>query len=269
MQYFMQYLMRWSQSYSNRFPGASHKCISGEYDKDSVGRNPTHRACWDVARDLVDEYPGGWPPSKAHWDLTYTYYKPPEKRVAQFIWSMPEHLQFKRRALDQYKQWDPKRGEMAWGYHSVKTLIDAAYNDPHVYMDMLDNDPTNPEYDVFLRREVQQSPFAPYWAPGPHRMKLLKNKHNSHSASANNASAVLDDPILVQQKGESKIVLAETDAHQTLQTQQGPSSSVDMHSPLDAAEQQEVENILETYERLQKANGVTGYTYWDKLHSLR
>jgi len=47
--------------------------------------------------------------------------------------------------LDQYKRWDPSKGELAWGYHSVKTLIDAAYNDPHVYLDMLDNDPTNPD----------------------------------------------------------------------------------------------------------------------------
>lgn len=47
-------------------------------------------------------------------------------------------------ALDQYKRWDPSKGELAWGYHSVKALIDAAYYDPHLYMDMLDNDPTNP-----------------------------------------------------------------------------------------------------------------------------
>ncbi|KAF9972687.1 hypothetical protein BGZ73_004176 [Actinomortierella ambigua] len=258
-------------SYEAKFPGASHKCISGEYDKDSVGRNPTHRACWDAARDLVNEYPGGWPPTKAHWDFrfyrTYTYYKSPDKRIAQYIWSMPEHLPFKRRALDQYKHWDPKRGELAWGYHSVKTLIDAAYNDPHVYMDMLDNDPTNPEYDNFLRREVQQSPFAPYWAPGPHRMKALHTKPGAHHAAAKNKSSQ-EDAILVQQKGESKVVQEEPDAGLTLQIQEAPPAHIDVQGPSEEAERQEMENILKTYETLQKTNGVTGYTYWDRLHHL-
>lgn len=47
--------------------------------------------------------------------------------------------------MDQYKIWKPSHGELAWGYHSVKALIDASYNDPYVYVDMLDNDPTNPK----------------------------------------------------------------------------------------------------------------------------
>ncbi|KAG0054248.1 hypothetical protein BGZ83_011680, partial [Gryganskiella cystojenkinii] len=134
--------------YEMKYPGASHKCISGEYDRDSVGRNPTHRACWDVATRLLNEYPQGWPDSRQLWDFrfyrTYTYYNTAPKRSAQFILALPQHLPFKQKALDQYKRWDPKRGELAWGYHSVKALIDAAYSDPHVYMDMLDNDPTNP-----------------------------------------------------------------------------------------------------------------------------
>jgi len=113
-----------------------------------VGRNPTHRACWDVATRLLNEYPKGWPDSRQLWDFrfyrTYTYYHPASHRSAQFIRALPQHLGFKQKALDQYKRWEPTRGELAWGYHSVKALIDAAYNDPHVYMDMLDNDPTNP-----------------------------------------------------------------------------------------------------------------------------
>ncbi|KAG0060261.1 hypothetical protein BGZ89_012415 [Linnemannia elongata] len=120
--------------YERKYPGASHKCISGEYDRDSVGRNPTHRACWDVATQLLQEFPQGWPASRQLWDLS-----------AQFIRALPQFLPYKQKALDQYKRWDPSKGELAWGYHSVKTLIDAAYYDPHVYLDMLDNDPTNPE----------------------------------------------------------------------------------------------------------------------------
>lgn len=113
-----------------------------------MGRNPTHRACWDAATRLLSEYPKGWPNSRQLWDFrfyrTYTYYNPISHRSAQFIRALPQYLPFKRKALDQYKRWDPKHGELAWGYHSVKALIDAAYNDPNVYMDMLDNDPTNP-----------------------------------------------------------------------------------------------------------------------------
>ncbi|KAF8940148.1 hypothetical protein BGZ47_007871 [Haplosporangium gracile] len=135
--------------YECKYPGASHKCISGEYDRDSVGRNPTHRACWDVASQLLQEFPQGWPASRQLWDFrfyrTYTYYNPLPRRSAQFIRALPQFLPYKQRALDQYKRWDPSKGELAWGYHSVKAIIDAAYNDPHVYLDMLDNDPTNPE----------------------------------------------------------------------------------------------------------------------------
>ncbi|KAF9391183.1 hypothetical protein CPB97_007303 [Podila verticillata] len=135
--------------YEEKYPGASHKCISGEYDRDGLGRNPTHRACWDVARELIDEYPTGYPSSKQLWDFrfyrTYTYYKSPEHREAQYILALPQFLPYKQRALDQYKRWKPSHGELAWGYHSVKALIDASYNDPYVYVDMLDNDPTNPE----------------------------------------------------------------------------------------------------------------------------
>lgn len=76
---------------------------------------------------------------------TYTYYKTPEHREAQYIRALPQFLKYKQRALDQYKKWKPSHGELAWGYHSVKALIDASYNDPYVYLDMLDNDPTNPE----------------------------------------------------------------------------------------------------------------------------
>ncbi|KAG0091142.1 hypothetical protein BGZ92_001376 [Podila epicladia] len=135
--------------YEKKHPGASHKCISGEYDRDGLGRNPTHRACWDAARELIDEHPAGYPSSNQLWDFrfyrTYTYYKSPEHREAQYIRAFPQFLKYKQRALDQYKKWKPSHGELAWGYHSVKALIDASYNDPYVYMDMLDNDPTNPE----------------------------------------------------------------------------------------------------------------------------
>ncbi|KAG0378347.1 hypothetical protein BGX24_004079 [Mortierella sp. AD032] len=97
-------------------------------------------------RDLIlgyeRKYPGA---SHNRFYRTYTYYNPPPRRSAQFIRALPQFLPFKQRALEQYKRWDPSHGELAWGYHSVKALIDAAYNDPHVYLDMLDNDPTNPE----------------------------------------------------------------------------------------------------------------------------
>ncbi|KAF9102818.1 hypothetical protein BGX29_004159 [Mortierella sp. GBA35] len=93
--------------------------------------------------------PQGWPASRQLWDFrfhrTYTYYNPPDHRSAQYIRALPQYLPYKQKALDQYKRWDPSKGELAWGYHSVKVLIDAAYSDPHVYLDTLDNDPTNPD----------------------------------------------------------------------------------------------------------------------------
>ncbi|KAF9099121.1 hypothetical protein BGX27_000662 [Mortierella sp. AM989] len=135
--------------YEDKYPGASHKCISGEYDTDATGRNPTHRACWDVATTLVDDNPGGWPSSNQLWDFrfyrTYTFYNPKHSRTAQYIRSLPQYLHYKQRALDQYKRWDPESGELAWGYHSVKPLIDASYHDPLLYIDMLDNDPIKPQ----------------------------------------------------------------------------------------------------------------------------
>ncbi|KAG0346575.1 hypothetical protein BGZ54_005184, partial [Gamsiella multidivaricata] len=75
---------------------------------------------------------------------TYTFYKAQEQRSAQYIRFLPQYLSSKQRALDQYKRWVPENGEFAWGYHSVQYLIDASYTDPHLYIDMLDNDPVNP-----------------------------------------------------------------------------------------------------------------------------
>ncbi|KAF8938394.1 hypothetical protein EDD21DRAFT_401122 [Dissophora ornata] len=135
--------------YEAKYPGASHKCISGEYDRDGSGRNPTHRACWDAATDLLDEHPRGLPTSRQLWDFrfyrTYTFYKPPDLRSAQYIKTLPKFLKFKQQALDQYKRLEPEDGELAWGYHSVQVLIDASYTDPHLYIDMLDTDPLNPQ----------------------------------------------------------------------------------------------------------------------------
>ncbi|KAG0213977.1 hypothetical protein BGX33_002580 [Mortierella sp. NVP41] len=69
----------------------------------------------------------------------------PKAGQPPYIRALPQYLPYKQKALDQHKRWDPSKGELAWGYHSVKCLIDAAYSDPHVYLDMLDNDPTNPD----------------------------------------------------------------------------------------------------------------------------
>ncbi|KAG0218218.1 hypothetical protein BGX31_011663 [Mortierella sp. GBA43] len=134
--------------YETKYPGASHKCITQEYDPVTHASNPTHHACWDVATDLLHQYPHGWPASRQLWDFrfyrTYTFSQPVHNRTAQYICNLPQFLRFKQLALDQYKKWDPAHGELAWGYHSVPGLINASYSDPHLYMDMLDNDPVNP-----------------------------------------------------------------------------------------------------------------------------
>ncbi|KAF9130047.1 hypothetical protein BGW39_003535 [Mortierella sp. 14UC] len=100
----------------------------------------------DKLKELILGYERKYPrASHNRFYRTYTHYNPPHHRSAQFVRALPQFLPYKQSALDQYKRWDPSKGDLAWGYHSVKALIDAAYYDPHVYLDMLDNDPTNPE----------------------------------------------------------------------------------------------------------------------------
>ncbi|KAG0281156.1 hypothetical protein BGZ96_001272 [Linnemannia gamsii] len=176
--------------YERKYPGASHKCISGEYDRDSSGRNPTHRACWDVATQLLQEYPRGWPASRQLWDLS-----------AQFIRALPQFLRYKQKALDQYKRWAPSKGELAWGYHSVKALIDAAYYDSHLYMDMLDNDPTNP---VNLKkgegRIEEHGMFPAVWRSGleknTNKMLLEEQEEQLSQVQEQDLNLDLDDELI-------------------------------------------------------------------------
>lgn len=118
-----------------QYPGAAHRLVSGWRDVihggDPNEPNKTHAACRDAAESLRAEIAD----LRFHWVYGYTY--PPELRTADLVLPLtPGQLAGKRRALDEYKRWDPARGRYALGYHSVRLMIDPAAADPHEYLDL-------------------------------------------------------------------------------------------------------------------------------------
>jgi hypothetical protein len=126
-------------SFENLYPGASHKLISGflEGDTDDPGtsgilRSPTHKACWDAAQNLRNRI------NDFRFYRCYEYSREKENRDAQRVKHLTfEQFAIKRLALEEYKFWDPLHGRFAMGYHSVRDLIDSAFDDPREYVDKL------------------------------------------------------------------------------------------------------------------------------------
>ncbi|MGW7367633.1 PIG-L deacetylase family protein [Streptomyces sp. NPDC054841] len=120
--------------FEGRYPGASHKLVSGWRDQvpSEPGPNPTHSACRDAAealRDRISDF-------RFHW--TYAYFRLQRARSADFVLDLTEsQFEAKRRAILEYNRWEPDNGRYALGYHSVSTLLENAYNDPREYIDML------------------------------------------------------------------------------------------------------------------------------------
>jgi len=116
-----------------KFPGASHRLVSGSLDLLPDGTtNPTHRACWDAAASLRSQI------SDFKFYRVYTYFQPVAARTAQFQLNLkPAWRVAKQAALNEYKLFKPEAGRFAIGYHSAPELIDAAYNDDKEYLDLL------------------------------------------------------------------------------------------------------------------------------------
>ncbi|MGP8299515.1 PIG-L deacetylase family protein [Streptomyces inhibens] len=117
-----------------RFPGASHKLVSGWRDQvpSESSPNPTHSACRDAAEGLRDRITD----FRFHW--TYAYFREQSARTADFVLDLSD-AQFaaKRQAILEYNRWEPDNGRYALGYHSVSTLLENASSDPHEYIDVL------------------------------------------------------------------------------------------------------------------------------------
>jgi LmbE family N-acetylglucosaminyl deacetylase len=119
--------------FEERFPGSSHKLVSGYYDVFPDGStNPTHQACWDAAKRLCKKI------TDFRFYRIYVYWKPVEDRTSQFQLNLKPEWQFaKKAALKQYRLFNPLAGRYAIGYHSVADLIEEAYTSDKEYIDLL------------------------------------------------------------------------------------------------------------------------------------
>lgn len=121
------------REFETKFPGASHKLISGNLDIYPDGtKNPTHQACWDAAMRLRDQI------TDFRFYRVYVYWKPEKERTSDYQLTLkPDWKAAKRAALRQYKLFNPRAGRFAVGYHSVADLIDAASKADKEYIDVL------------------------------------------------------------------------------------------------------------------------------------
>lgn len=125
------------RTFDARYPGADHKLISGQFEQSSGYAHPTHAACWEAAVQLSSA--GEMASSQFRFHRVYEYYKEEASRTSNYyqLALTNEWQAAKQSALDEYKTWDPPRGRVAFGHHSVSALIDAAYGDAREYIDRL------------------------------------------------------------------------------------------------------------------------------------
>jgi hypothetical protein len=121
------------KSFEEKFPGSSHKLISGSLDLLPDGStNSAHRACWDAAQIVRNSI------SDFTFYRIYAYYQLIQARNSQFQLNLkPEWQTTKQAAIDEYKLFLPEAGRLAAGYHCIPQLLDGAYNDPKEYFDLL------------------------------------------------------------------------------------------------------------------------------------
>lgn len=121
------------------FPGASHRLPSGPLDTfgstdtASQGKTqPTHMVCWQAAVSLHPKI------TDIKFYRVYIYLKPKYNRNFQGNLQLKPSWQVtKQNALNQYKLFLPEANRFAIGYHSVRSLIDAAFEDDTEYIDFL------------------------------------------------------------------------------------------------------------------------------------
>lgn len=110
--------------YAVQYPEAEHHVVSGASDPNAeTGRsNLSHRALNDAALSVY------LPRLVRH--RVYVYSLPLFQRLAPVIRHLsPAIMAAKRYALEAYTFYDPANGRLAYGYHSVRGLFDAAAAD--------------------------------------------------------------------------------------------------------------------------------------------
>ena len=120
-----------------KYPGSSHKLVSGEFEREISSpdfKTPAHKGCYAAAYNL----------SNAIEDFAFyrsnEYSFPKNQRTGESKVILSQNwIVAKRKALEQYKYFDPTHGRFAIGYHSVPHLIDAAYTDNCEYRDLIVN----------------------------------------------------------------------------------------------------------------------------------
>lgn len=129
------------QRYAGAHPDAVHHFPAGPGDVHAgLGTgHRSHEAVWRAGRALEEvqrQQPVGWMgPPRVLFHQVYAYTQPPEQRGLAIPLSDVD-LATKRRAMDEYRRWDPTIGQLAYGYHSVPELFDAAAADAHEYLEM-------------------------------------------------------------------------------------------------------------------------------------
>lgn len=122
------------QDFESRYPGSSHKLVSGVKEARVVPSNTAHVASWNAAMSLKGEI------SDFRFYRVYELAEPdPTLRTAERIDTLSSsQREKKRKALEEYKCFDPGRRRYAFGYHSVRSYIDRAMDEPHEFVDFLD-----------------------------------------------------------------------------------------------------------------------------------
>lgn len=122
------------QRYATMYPDATHHVAAGvaDWHNESGIGNLAHSGCEAAAREI--------PAVRRRLQLhrIYAYSHPREHRTGDLVACLAEPVMARKRAaLDAYRRWDPAAGRVAFGYHSVPELIDAAAADPREFVDLV------------------------------------------------------------------------------------------------------------------------------------
>jgi LmbE family N-acetylglucosaminyl deacetylase len=113
------------------FPNGRHNLVAGDYDVTPSGESSrSHHALWEVAKEISRSI------QHVRFYRVYGYYHPASDRTATLVEELDgTTMAVKCSALQAYKRFDPGSGRLAFGYHSVRPLIDAACDDPREFVD--------------------------------------------------------------------------------------------------------------------------------------
>lgn len=121
------------QRYATMYPDAGHHVVAGARDvhAETGQGNPAHVGLAAAAVRIAEVR------RRLQFHRIYEYSRPIAERRADLVLPLSDYeVAVKRLALDAYRLWDPAGGRVAFGYHSVPELIDAAAADPCEYVDL-------------------------------------------------------------------------------------------------------------------------------------